>query len=79
MMWHHPIGVPETPHLAIREEDWKLLINLDSGGVELYDLANDVRESKNLANEEPDVVAKLKAELLKWYKSIPHSHIESRR
>jgi arylsulfatase A-like enzyme len=60
-----------SPQLAIRDRDWKLLCNADGRGVELYDLAKDREEAKNLAKEHPDTVARLKKTLLEWRRSVP--------
>jgi arylsulfatase A len=46
---------------AIRFGDWKAVKNGPSAPVELYDLKTDAAESKNLAAEKPDVVAKATA------------------
>jgi arylsulfatase A-like enzyme len=48
------------PQWAVRHGDWKLVVaNGGSGSPELYNLAEDVGESKNLAAAEPDKVAQL--------------------
>src|SRR5581483_3256519 len=36
-----------SPNVAVRDGDWKLLVNADGTGAELYDLAADPREAKN--------------------------------
>ena len=47
---------------AIRHGDWKLLVaNEGSGKPELYDLANDIGESTDLAAKQPDRVKELQA------------------
>jgi arylsulfatase A-like enzyme len=43
---------------AARWRDWKALRNPRTEKLELYDLAADVGESRNLAAEHPDIVAK---------------------
>ncbi|MEM7143866.1 MAG: arylsulfatase [Verrucomicrobiota bacterium] len=43
---------------AIRWEDWKAVRPVSSGPVELYDLAADLGETTNLAEQHPDLVAK---------------------
>lgn len=52
---------------AIRHGDWKLVVaNGGSGQPELYNLADDVSESRNLAQEQPQRVAKLKTLYDRW-------------
>jgi arylsulfatase A-like enzyme len=52
--WH--TGVPES---VIRVGDYKLRKNLDTLEYELYNLANDLSEKKNLAKQMPEMVASL--------------------
>lgn len=49
------------------------LMKVGSDKVELYDLVADMAESKNIAAEKPEVVAKMKAELEAWLKSVDAS------
>ena len=52
---------------AVRQDDWKLVVA--RGGSmkpELYNLAEDISESKNLAAEKPDILAKLQATYDAW-------------
>lgn len=60
-----------SPNVAIRDGSWKLLINADGSGAELYDLAADPNESNDLALKNPDQTARLKATVLAWRKSLP--------
>jgi len=46
-------------HQAIRQGDWKLVRQGPSFQVELYDLKNDIGETRNLVAEKPDVVKQL--------------------
>ncbi len=61
----------KSPNVAVRDGDWKLLINASGSGVELYNLANDPNETTNLATEKPDVARRLGAAALDWRKSMP--------
>ncbi|HET9488047.1 MAG TPA: sulfatase-like hydrolase/transferase [Chryseosolibacter sp.] len=76
IMWQRPPdrkmveGTPQ-PDLAIREGNFKMLINTDSTGVELYDISKDEAESKNVAAQHPDIVKALSDQLLEWYASMP--------
>jgi arylsulfatase A-like enzyme len=69
LFWHyphyneHPSSVPSS---VIRQGPWKLIETFDPAGIELYNLANDLSETKNLAAAEPGRVKKLCAELETW-------------
>ena len=52
---------------AARMGDWKF-VRLGKAAPELYNLASDIGESKNLASEEPVVLAKLQAAVETWDK-----------
>lgn len=62
----------QSPNIAVRDGNWKLLINADGTHAQLYDLATDPKENKNLANENPDETARLRAMALKWRQSLPN-------
>ena len=69
--FHYPRAPNRSPNLAIREGKWKLLIQADGSGAELYDLAEDGRETRNIAQEHPQVVDRLSDAVLGWRKSLP--------
>lgn len=50
---------------AVREGNWKLLKTLDEPS-QLYDLAADIGETKDLAAKHPDVVQRLEERLAEW-------------
>lgn len=50
---------------AVREGSWKL-VRLEDRPAELYDLATDIGEAKNLATEKPDVTTRLSTSLAAW-------------
>jgi arylsulfatase A-like enzyme len=60
-----------SPNLAIRDGRWKLLVNADGTGAELYDPASDRAEASNLAATHPDLTATLTHRVLEWRKSLP--------
>jgi arylsulfatase A-like enzyme len=73
LFWHFPgylgAGVGEwrtKPVGAIRSGDWKLLENFETGEVELYNLADDVSETRNLAESEPERAKALRDQLAAW-------------
>lgn len=63
----------ESPNLAVRDENWKLLINEDSTNIELYNLAKDHAETKNVKDEHPEIARNLIQKVLNWEESLPES------
>jgi len=59
------------PDLAVRDGNLKLLINEDGSKPQLYDLSKDIHENDNLAEKEPQEVARLKKMVMDWRKSLP--------
>jgi arylsulfatase A-like enzyme len=55
-----------TPVSLIHAGDWKLMEYLEDGRLELYNLREDLGESRNLATERPDKVRELHARLQAW-------------
>jgi arylsulfatase A-like enzyme len=66
-----PKGDDRSPAVAVREEDWKLLVNADGTGAELYDLAADPNEARNLASTRPEIPRRLTELAVAWRKSLP--------
>jgi len=60
-----------SPNLAVRQGKWKLLINDDRSGAELYDLQEDIAEASDLADKRPEITGRLSEILLNWRKSLP--------
>src|SRR5262245_36394661 len=60
-----------SPNLAMRDGDWKLLVNSDGTGAELYNVSADPRETTNVAAGNPDATKRLIAMALTWRKSVP--------
>jgi arylsulfatase A len=74
LFWYYPL--PENHFLggrssnAIRKGDYKLIEQFDDQTDELYNLADDLGETHNLAAECPDRVAELKADLAQWRREM---------
>lgn len=66
-----------SPHLAIRDGKWKLLVNADGTSVELYNMETDFLEKFNVANSNPAVVNRLKPMVIDWYKSAFREYAEN--
>lgn len=57
---------------AVRKGDWKLMSARNSGGKKLYNLHDDIGETKDLTATNPDKVKELQAAWDKWNKdNIP--------
>lgn len=75
--WHFPGYLGQganawraTPCAAIRSGEWKLIEFFEDGRLELYNLATDIGEKKNLAQEQPDKAKELLAQLHVWRKEV---------
>ncbi|HJO38167.1 MAG: sulfatase [Vicinamibacterales bacterium] len=77
LFWHFPAyleadaSVPgpwrTTPAAAVRRGNYKLVTFFEDGRHELYDLADDPGESRDLAAQEPDRTEQLRAALERWW------------
>ncbi|MBL4884018.1 MAG: sulfatase, partial [Planctomycetaceae bacterium] len=68
--FHYPHYHHSKPASAIRKGDWKLIEFLDGSPAELYNLRDDISESKNLTAQRKGMTAALKQELNKWRLSV---------
>lgn len=59
---------------VVRKGKWKLLVDEEMGPM-LYDLAQDMRESTNRADEYPEQVEALESELRKWEEEVTDNHM----
>ncbi len=59
-----------TPVGLIHAGDWKLMEFFEDGRLELYNLRDDVGETKNLAQEQPTKTKELHEKLIAWRKAI---------
>jgi arylsulfatase A-like enzyme len=77
LFWHFPgylgAGMDSwrtTPAGAIRHGDWKLLEFFEDGRLELYNLAQDIGQKRDLATSEPQRLKALHDELVAWRKAV---------
>lgn len=71
IFWHYPHYGNQggAPGGAVRDGDWKL-IEWYEGGIELYNLANDLEEKHDLASQNPEKVKELQAKISAWRKDV---------
>ena len=72
LFWHFPhyTNQGSRPSGAMRDDNWMLVEYYDEKVVELYDLNNDIRERQNVAAQQPDRVAGMRAALAAWRKEV---------
>ncbi|GAA4468860.1 sulfatase [Nibrella saemangeumensis] len=72
VFWHYPHFSNQggRPSAAIRQGDYKLILSLENGQTELYDLRTDPGETTDLARKLPRQTAELKTKLLNWQRSV---------
>ncbi|GAB3995009.1 sulfatase-like hydrolase/transferase [Spirosoma daeguense] len=64
--FRYPTGRDKSPNLAMREGNWKLLVNSDGSGAELYNLAVDLSEQTDVASQNARQVEDMRQKLLSW-------------
>ncbi len=72
LYWHYPHyhGSAWTPGAAMRHGRWKLIEFYESDEVELYDLASDLGEQRNLSEQDPVRAARMREELSAWQEKM---------
>ena len=67
LYWHYPhYHLGDNPYGAVRKGDWKLIEFYENNTFELYNLKNDIGETKDLSMLEPEKVNELKTLLNNW-------------
>lgn len=72
LFWHFPnyTNQGSRPAGAVRDGDWKLVEQFEDGSLELFNLADDPGETKNLASAEPQRAAELRRRLHAWQAGV---------
>lgn len=68
LYWHYPHFSPHggRPAAAIRQGEWKLRESYETGDVELFHLADDPEEQRNLSTTDPQRALELRKTLTRW-------------
>jgi arylsulfatase A-like enzyme len=72
LYWHYPHYSNQGgfPGGAIRMGDFKLVERYEDGRIHLFNLKDDVGETKDLTNEMPDRAEQMRNRLHAWYKKV---------
>lgn len=72
LFWHFPhyTNQGSRPSGAMRDGNWMMVEYYDDNSAELYDLSSDAGESRNLADQQAQRVAKMRASLEAWRTSV---------
>jgi arylsulfatase A len=72
LLWHFPhyTNQGSQPAGAVREGDWKLIEHYEDGRLELFNLAQDIGETNNLAAKEPRRAARMARSLASWRRTL---------
>ena len=66
----HYAGGGGFPGTALRWGDWKVIENFAASGVELFNLREDIGETRNLAVEQPERLREMRARLHAWRQQV---------
>ncbi len=68
IFWHYPHYGNQggRPGSSVRSGDWKLIEFHEDSRLELYNLRDDLSETRNLAASHPDIAASLRRRLADW-------------
>ena len=72
LYWHYPhfSSMGGRPSGAIRSGRWKLIEHFETKQIELFDLANDIGETRDLSKARPEQARKLHQDLAAWRASL---------
>lgn len=70
LYWHYPVYHHDVPAAAIRNNDWKLVLNLVDRTSRLYNLKSDIAETTDLSQVYPEKAKELLAALEAWQKDM---------
>ncbi len=69
--WQGGHGGDDWPAFAMRDGPWVLIMDEKKERAELHNVVADRAQSKNLVTEQPARVAQMRAEIEKWFATLP--------
>jgi arylsulfatase A len=72
LYWHFPhyTNQGSRPAGAVRDGNWVLIEHYEDGKLELFDLSNDISQTRNVANIARERAARMKGKLAQWRKDV---------
>ncbi len=70
IFWHYPVYHHDVPAGAVRQGEWKLIENMESGRLSLYKLDIDINEAIDLSNAYPEKTQQLYSLLKAWQRDV---------
>jgi uncharacterized sulfatase len=70
LYWHYPVYHHDVPSAAIRMNEWKLIKNLVTEEISLYNLNSDISETTDLSKIYPQLTSELSLSLKDWQNKI---------
>ncbi|HMR83707.1 MAG TPA: sulfatase [Niabella sp.] len=70
IFWHYPVYHHDVPAAAVRNKEWKLVMNLADSTFNLYNLRVDLSETTDLSAAFPEKLFELQEALIKWQKIV---------
>lgn len=72
LYWHYPHYSNQGgfPGGAIRMGPWKLVEDYEDGAVQLFNLAEDLREQNDVSSQHPERVDRMRQQLHEWYEDV---------
>lgn len=66
-----------SPHIAVREGEWKLLVNADGTRTELYNMTTDFNERHNVAATHPAIAERLRKAAIDWFNTAYREYADN--
>ena len=63
LVFHFPHYQGDSPHTALFLGDYKLIRHYEDGSLKLFNISEDIGESRNLATTQPDIAANLESRM----------------
>ena len=67
-----PVRNRSKSYFSRARGDWKLLVNTDGSGADLYNIGSSRFEFRNLAGDYPEITTRLSQMVRDWYAEVRH-------